>query len=1115
MGYIRFAIENPVKVTVAVILLILFGLIALFTIPIQLVPNVDQPVIRVTTTWTGRSPQEVEKEIVEEQEDRLKGVSGLRKMTAQATLGRSEIELEFFVGADMNSARTEVSDKLREVPEYPADVDEPVIVVADAANENAIAWMVLTSDDPEFDVDSLRDAAEDRIKPYLERVAGLSEVNVYGGRDREVHIRIDPSRMAERGVTFSQLRDALQRENLNVSAGEITDGYRDVLVRTMGRFDDLDDVRRTIVVDTEAGPVRIADLGAVVVTLSKRRSFVRSRGQPALALNAIREAGSNVLEVMDGTRTMKGLRQRIDDVNELILPQLGPRLTLTQVYDETVYIYDAVALVQWNLVIGGSLAGVVLLLFLRVVRPTVIVGLSIPVSVVGTFVVMAASGRNINVVSLAGLAFAVGMVVDNAIVVLENIDRHLATGKRPGDAALAATREVWGAILASTLTTIAVFVPVVFMQEEAGQLFRDIAIAIMASVGLSLVVGVTVIPSASARWLRVRAPGPPGPMRRLLGLTTLLRWGTDGFAGLIYRLCARGPTTFALRLLIVALFTAAAIGGAAVLMPPSTYLPSGNRNLVFGVMQTPPAYSLAQNETIAARVEAMLTPYWSATSPAELADLPPVIHPFTGAPIADLLPIENYFFVSFNGRIFMGASSSDKQRVAPLAELLTAAMNTVPGAMGFAFQPSIFGRGVGGGNAVDVEVTGVDIDVVRNSADAIFRALTDQFGFGAVQPDPINFNQAGPEVQIRADRVRAAALGVNMSSLGLAMRALVDGAEIGEFDLGGESIDLLLARNPEYPLPVDGIGAVPVAYHDRDGRVGVVPLSALTHVRHDEAPQEIRRIEERRAVTLTVRLAETVALEEATNGIMAMIAEARRGGQIPPTVDVVPAGTADKLTQARTALLGRWDGWNLDSLKNLMLSRIALALVVTYLLMASLFESFVYPFVIMFTVPLATVGGFIGLALVHAFVPAQQLDVLTMLGFVILIGVVVNNAILVVHQALNFMRGRGETSAGRVAALPHREAIRESVRSRMRPVFMTTLTSISGMLPLVVMPGPGSELYRGLGSVVVGGLLVASLFTLVVVPLLFSVVLDVKQALTGVADHAAQEEARHLGPAGA
>ncbi len=1088
MDYIRFAISNPVKVAVGVLLLMLFGTIALVTIPVQLVPNVDRPIITVETSWTGRSPEEIEREIIDEQEDKLKGLSNLKKMTSTSSQGSGTITLEFYIGANIDRALQEVSDKLREVPNYPADVDEPVITAADASNANAIAWLILYSGDSKFDIQGFFDTADRRIKPYLERVEGLSRINIYGGRERQVHIRVDPRKLAHRGITFSQLSDALRLENVNVSAGELAQGRLDVRIRTVGQYDKLEDIRRTIVAYTSGGPVRVRDLGQTVLTLEKRRSFVRSRGRPALAFQVIRETGANVMDVM------ADLRNRIEHVNRDLLPHLGNDLSLEQVYDETVYINDAIDLVQGNVVIGGGLAMLVLLLFLRTVRPTLIVALAIPISIIGTFGVLATLGRTLNVVSLAGLAFAVGMVVDNAIVVLENIDRHLGMGKAPRDAAYDATREVWGAILASTLTTLAVFVPVLTLEEEAGQLVRDIALAICAAVSLSLLVSVTVIPTAAARFLKATTAYRgkwTARFKSLLGLAEPLGAASTRLSELIY--VATGPTLRArlVRIAVVGLFTITALGAAVWLKPPTTYLPKGNRNLVFGIMFTPPGYNIDHAQSIADRVRTMVKPYWHGPE-VHTVQRPAVFDPFTGQQIEGIPSIDNYFFVASGGTIFMGASSADKQIVKPLESLLGSAMSAVPGAFGFAKQFSLFGQSRGGTNAVDVEMSATDIDLLRASADAMYRRLSGVYGYSSVRPNPLNFNLAGPELRLTVDRFRAAQLGVDVAALGLTVQTLVDGAIVGDYRDGDRSIDLVMVSHPDFKLTTEGMGTVPIAAMGRGAGSGqVIPLSTVALLARADAPQQINHIEQLRSIKLTVVAPESVALETLTSNVVEIVDQMRHQGQIAPEVQVNLAGTADQLTQLRRSLLGRWRGFSWHSLTSVFGSRFFLALLVTYLLMAALFESFLYPVVIMFSVPLAVAGGFLGLAVMHMAIPSQHLDVVTMLGFVILIGIVVNNAILIVHLALSFMKGVDHNHGGLPEPIGPRQAISRAVRARVRPIFMTTLTSVFGMLPLVLAPGSGSELYKGLGSVVVGGLSVATVFTLIVVPLVFSLALDV------------------------
>lgn len=1177
MDPIRFAIDNPVKVAVGVILLMLFGVLAVVSIPVQLTPNVDPTILTISTDWTGKSPEEIENEIIEDQEDVFKNISGLVKMTATATQGKAEIELEFKVGKPLQTARVEVSDALREVPDYPSGVDEPVITSGEAGPGSPIAWLLLTSETPGFDVQTLGDLANDRIKPMLERAEGVSEVRVYGGREREVHIKFDPKKVAQRRVTIAELGEALRQENLNVSAGNLNEGRYQPRVRVLGQYDTLDSIRQTIVaIDASGVPIRIEDLAEVELTFEKRRSFVRSRGELAIAMPVYREAGSNVMEVMDelklaiekinGTEEDRGV---LESVGAQLQIERGldadPKLNLRQVYDETGYIEDALALVQSNLLIGGVLAVIALLLFLElgrrpmlvliatpllivlmigvlkldssgalwwaslglliltgavvlyIARPTLIIALAIPISVIGTFVVMYVAGRNLNVISLAGLAFAVGMVVDNAIVVLENIDRHLAMGKKRAAAAYDAGKEVWGAVLASTLTTLAVFLPVLFIEEEAGQLFRDIALAICAAVTLSLLVAITVIPASSARLLRERSD-KPHPFEKY-NPARFLAMGAKGFSQGIYWLSSRHPLGVMSRLVVVGLFTVVAMGGAYLLMPPTDYLPRGNKNLVFGVILNPPGYNIDTDERIAKTVESTVRPYWEAKNNDQVVDLPPTLNPFSGQPIQGLPPVNNYFIVSFNGNMFNGATSADKDNVGPLAELLSAAtMNNVPGAFGFAAQQSLFGRGASGSRAIDVEVSGDSIEQVRIAASELIGRLRGMYGPMNVQPTPTNFDLPARELGLKIDRVKAGNLGINNESLGRAMSAMVDGLVIGDYRAGGDSIDILAKSKEGLNYTPEQLVSMPIVYKSADGSVGTIPFSEIASVSRGDSPQSIQRIEERRAVTLSVTPPDDVPLEQATMDVRALVKELTDSGQIAKTLEVNYAGSASKLDGVKTAMLGKWQGMERDeigpSLFSLGTSRLFIALLVTFLLMAALFESFLYPLVIMFSVPLAAVGGFIGLGFVHdgwgmaswwpwlygklgaggygVITPEQQLDTLTMLGFVILIGVVVNNAILLVHQALNFMRGLGEGEGSTGEKLSPRDAIRESVRTRIRPIFMTTTTSVAGMLPLVLMPGSGSELYRGLGSVVVGGLVVSTLFTLVVVPLLFSLVLDVR-----------------------
>ncbi len=1102
MDPIRFAIENPVKVAVGVILVLLFGLISLTTVPVQLTPDIDRPVVTIRTEWPGRSPEEIEETILIQQESKLKAIQGLYKMTSRASLGRAEITLEFTVGFNMSRALQEVSNKLDEVPDYPQDVKRPVIRASDTASDDAIAFALLNATkDPKYDIARFYDYADRYLKPTLERIPGVSEITVFGGRPHQVQVRFDPTALAQRGITPEELRNALRGDNVNESAGDMADGRLDMRFRVLGQYDSLEPVRKTVIkYDSAGAPIRVEDIADVVLSLEKRVYFNQNKGRPSMTILIRREVGANILDIMDEAR------KRIDEMNApggvLRLFQndrYGLRLRL--VIDDTYYIRKSLALVRENLLLGGGLAVVVLLLFLRSVRPTVIIAVAIPISVIGTFSVMAITGRNLNVISLAGLSFAVGMVVDNAIVVLENIDRHLKMGESPTVAAYRGAKEVWGAILASTLTTVAVFGPVLTIQEEAGQLFYDIALAICAAVLLSLVVSITVIPAAGTRFLRHHRNDRGLIFRAVHSLFGLDRVGgflVGAYARMIYLLSHRSLAGIWVRTVMIATIMVAAAGLSWWLMPPASYLPDGKKNVCIGRLFPPPGYSFQQNYLVGQRLEELIGPYWKAANSEEAGAIGPLHDPQTKERIANVPAIDEYFFVVFRGYIFMFATSKDPDNVRPIAAILSQAMSSIPGASGMASQRSLFGRNAGGSNSVEVEVVGNNMDRVRTAATTLEKKLKDQFSLFAVRSQPTNFNDAGPESRIVVDQIRAKELGLTTSGIAVAARAMIDGSLVGDFNFDGDNIDMVVIRDPGFRVLPSEFPDLPVAVNDSNGQTVVVPLGELVDFVSADASQEILRIEEERAVQFTVDPPRQMALEDAERLIQSMVAECRAEGNMPNDVLVNMAGNADKLSQTRRAMLGRWTGWNWESLLSVGLGRFFLALVITYLLMAALFESFLYPLVILFSVPMATVGGFLGLALVHYFDPTQQMDVLTMLGFIILIGVVVNNAILLVHQALNFMRGRGEAEEDMVDPLPPREAIRESVRTRMRPIFMTTATSVCGMLPLVLAPGAGSELYRGLGAVVVGGLICSTFFTLLVVPLLFSLVIDARTTFLGM-----------------
>ena len=1122
MSLIEKFVRNRVKVSVGVLMVALFGGIAVLRMPTQLTPEVQIPTISVETRWPGASPQEVEREIIQEQEEQLKGVEGVTKMTSEAMDSSARITMEFGVGTDMSEALLLVNTRLQQVPEYPEEADEPVVSSANLT-DRPIAWFILSQKQPSpeqveafraehpelagpidkamaaenrslvmrrlreaeathpelaellpkpVEVPRLRRFAEDTIEARFERVEGVSNSNILGGEEEEMQVVVDPQKLAARQLTIPDVRNALRGQNIDTSAGDLWEGKRRYVIRTLGQFRSPEAVGDTIIQrpgmseGAAVTPVYVRDVAEVRIGYKKPDGVVRRYGTSNIAVNALRDTGANVLDVMDG------LRAAAKELNDGVLASQG--LELNQVYDETDYIYSAIGLVSNNVLVGGALTVAVLLLFLRSARSTLVIALAIPTSIIGTFLILSLLGRSLNVISLAGLAFAVGMLVDNAVVVLENIYQHYQRGEGVVKSAVDGTSEVWGAVVASTLTTLAVFLPVLFVQEEAGQLFRDIALAISAAVGLSLIVSISVIPTAASMILKEhpedaaeevgangrstngRASKPTGSSRFAAGFRKVVLGPFDalgsGFLAAIVALNDWLQRGWLRRVVVVASMVGASVFLSYLLIPKVEYLPAGNRNLVIGILLPPPGYNLDTLKELGEQIEDDLRPYWDYDR--DTPDRP------------DMPKISDFFYVARGRQLFLGLRSSDPLRAGELVPVIQSIGSKVPGIFVVAKQSSLFEQGLTAGRTIDVEIVGPDLEKLVTMGAGVLGQVKGLIPNAQVRPVP-SLDLSSPEVHIEPRPEQASDMAVNAADLGYIVDALNDGAFAGDYYYGGDKIDLTILGRSEFAARTQDLANLPVA--TPNGRLA--PLAALAKIKLASGPEQINHRERQRAITIEVSPPPEVALEDAMDTIATkVIAPLRDGGSLEGgRYQINLAGTADKLQAT-------WEALQFNLL---------LALLITYLLMAALFESWLYPLVIILSVPLGAVGGFAGLRLLNLFV-LQPLDVLTMLGFVILIGTVVNNPILIVHQALNHMREDGMGPA---------EAVIESARTRVRPIFMTTTTTVLGLLPLVLFPGAGSELYRGLGSVMLGGLIVSTLFTLILVPSLFTLTLEAKQFL--------------------
>ena len=1009
-GILESCIKYPVTVAVAVLFIVFFGIRSLVSLPVQMTPDVTRPVISVNTLWPGASPAEVEREILERQEQFLKSLEGLEEMNATASPSSGNVVLEFKPDTNIDSALLKVNNLLNRVPSYPAEVERPVISTS-GARDNAIGWFIFLPIDDSVDpkISSKKIFVEDHIESAFERVPGVAAANIFGAQEEEVQILFSPQAVASRGLTVSQIVQKIRQEGKDYSAGKIDEGKRRYIVRTKTGFTSLSDIENILLREDLRDRVFLKDVAKVVVQSKDSAAQVRYKGLPCIAINAQRQVGSNVLV------TMRGLQDTMKRLNEGILKDNGYKLI--QAYDSSIYINKSLSLVSQNLLLGGLLAITVLILFLRNIRPTLIIACAIPISAIGTFLGMFMLGRNINVVSLAGISFAVGMLVDNSIVVLENIFSHLQRGKSPIAASIEGTREVWGAIAASTITTVAVFLPLLFLDSEIAQLFKDIALAISCAVTLSLIVSVLVIPTISANILRNTSKSNQSQV-----------FFANSLAQFVLSLCS----TRLRQIIVITSLSIASIVFSYLLSPPAEYLPTGSRNLVFSILIPPPGYNLDEFIRIGQKLEDELRPLWEGDKPE----------------------LSSFFFVASSTRVFMGFRSSEDHTVEGLMNKLRITLNKVPGMIAIVVRAGLFNQGFGGGRTIDLKLTGPELDKLMDNAKQAFFKVQGVIPGAQARPQP-GLDLGQPELHVIPNYKKLAEVGYSSRDLGQSVDALVDGIIVSEFrKQDGKMIDVSLRGEKLQIANTQSLKNLPIFLPNTKG---MSELGSISEIKHEMGPTEILRFEQQRVVTLSISPPNQVPLQTAMQKIRdEIIKPMKEQGNLGGAYRAILAGTADKLTTTRKQLQGQF------------LS----AMLVTYLLLSALFQSFLTPLIILFSVPLAAFGGFLALRIVNITIAPQPLDVLTMLGFIVLLGIVVNNAILIVDQTLKGIEN-GQSK---------HTAVSRALVSRVRPIFMSTLTSMFGMAPLVLMTGPGSELYRGIGAVVLGGLLVSTIFTLILIP---------------------------------
>ncbi|HCU67408.1 MAG TPA: acriflavine resistance protein B [Rheinheimera sp.] len=1005
MNLTRASCKNPAATVVVVILILLFGLLAMAKLPVQLLPDLDRPQIFINNGWRAAAPQEMEATIIEPQENTLRNVPGVVEIQSNVGPGFGSIALTFEVGQDMQRAMLDVINALNQAPPRPREAAEPVINVGSGRGNVASILIKQMAPDAPDDFSPYLKLIRDNVGPRLRAISGVSNVELASDLPKELHITFDPYKMAALGISIEQIQQSINRSS-NVSGGFAEVGRRQYTVRFEGQFD-AQSYGRMIISYNQGRPVYLAEIAQVEVGYPEVPGFTKRNGLPAYYLTLERGENSNTVAILDE------VNKAITELNRDVLAAKGLEMELS--FDASVHIRRAIALVNSNLWLGVALSLLILFAFLRGVKATLLIGLSIPVCLLVAFIMLQAFGRSLNVVSLAGLAFAVGMVLDAAIIVQENIVRLQQQGMGLLLAIKKGTAQVKGALFASTVTTVAIFLPVLFMQGVEGQLFYDLALTLAVAVSASMLVALTVIPVASMLWFK-QLDAKPDP------LLPLWHWLSDKVT-----LCT-GSLKKALG------WTLLLVPGSLLLiyllLPKADFLPQANSDGIFTGFTLPPGGNIkVLEQEIGQLLVQRLKPYYQDKK-----------YPAIKGYNMSMFPAFNVLFIY----------PEDPRAVDDMLTLLrTEILKDLPDTTSFSFRASLLNFGFNSGRELYLDFQGPDSELLMQQAAAAMALVQDKIPGANVQAQP-GLAQNQPELKILPDEMNIAKAGVDRFTVANAVRAMTDGIYVGEQFDGNERMDIILRAIP-WTSP-EQLQAMPLY----TSQAGVQTIGQLTSLQRTVGPTNLLRVNGLRTVSLQISPPADMALSDVMAILQQDIVLPLRQ-QLGDDLTIGFRGSADRLEAAIST----------------MALNFTIAVFILFLLMAALFKSVKASLLVVLTMPMSLLGGVVALKLLNVFT-FQALDLLTMIGFIILLGLVVNNAILLVEQY------RDSQATG----LNPAQAIREAVQVRARPIYMSTLTSIFGMLPLMLVPGVGSEIYRGLATVIVGGMTFSAIFTLILMPAL-------------------------------
>jgi HAE1 family hydrophobic/amphiphilic exporter-1 len=1020
MSIPRIAIERPVTMFMISAVVVLLGAIAFVRLPVDLMPDVTYPSITVRVNYAGVGPQEIETLIVRPLEQTLAACPGLEQLNSTANEGSGTVRLNFAWGTDLSEAADEVRTRIDRVRgRLPEEADPPSIQKFDASTSPIVGIGV----EGDFDRVTLRELAENDLAPRFERVEGVAAVTVNGGLRRQIHIRLSKEKITALDLSVDRVINVIRSENQNVPLGEVDEGDTTYLLRSQGQFTSLDQIR-DLVVQTKAGvPVYLRDIAEVVDTTEDLRSFTRINGKPGVRMQVTKQSGKNTVAIA------AAVRAEIERTNREV-----PSVHLTLLDDQSKYIERSIDSVKEHASLGALLVIGIIFLFLRNIRSTLIICTSIPISVIGTFALLYFAGFTLNTMTFGGLALGIGMIVDASIVVLENTFRHMEHGKPRLQAAIEGSEEVWSAILASTLTHVAVFVPLLFLTGVSSVLFVQLSVVVMFSLMMSLFVAVTIVPVLCSRFLKL--PPPAAERRGVFGrLFTASEKALDrmdeGYRTALHRSLHHRPTVIAAASVLTAL--------AFVILPtiPTELVPATDEGEVSISGRMPPGSRVERTEAVAVRLEEMvksnLPEHWIRT------------------------------IISSAGGGFGGSGSTAQvnvklvprtERDRTTEQIAGDLRRVLVGLPGVVITTRASGgnqqltRALGGGNndsRLAVEIRGEDLAEARRLSMDVLAVLKETPGLANQQ---IGREEGRPELAIRVDRTKAALLGLSAANVASTIRTNIGGTQAALYRERGKEFPIVVRLREEDRDRVDSVGDVLLT----TAAGSVIQAKNLADVGAQTGPTQIDRKNQQRLTRVNAELDADVALGDAVKAVNERLPQV----SVPEDFSV---GFGAEVEQQAKAF---------QQLQVLLI----LGILLVYAVMASQYESLRDPFIVMFSVPVAAIGVVAALKLTVTSFSLQAY-----IGVIMLAGIVVSNAILLVDYTNVLRRRDGK---------PLRDAVELAGRTRLRPILMTSLATILGLVPMSLGIGEGAELQAPLARVVIGGLTASTLVTLVLVPSVYT-----------------------------